>query len=211
MTRQTSNKNDLDKRVSSSIFPANSMPYNLSYKDWTGKWWQWALSIPKTNNPLTDTNGSYCAEGQSGPVWFLAGTSGKINSIKRRCSVPCEKAILFPVIVTELSFAEVPTIRTDQELIDTASRDIKEYTLLKVSLDGVEIGELYKYRIKFGPFDLLLPTNNIWGLDPGVTRAVSDGYWVFLKPLSIGDHQLYLHGIEPHFETEVTYYLTVTP
>ena len=78
-------------------------------------------------------------------------------------------------------------------------------------MDGVEISELYKYRIKFGPFDLLLPTNNIWGLDPGVTRAVSDGYWVFLKPLSIGDHQLYLHGIEPHFETEVTYYLTVTP
>src|SRR6266404_1942081 len=40
----------------------------------TGEWWQWALSIPASQNPLLDTTGDKCMVGQRGPIWFLAGT-----------------------------------------------------------------------------------------------------------------------------------------
>jgi hypothetical protein len=36
---------------------------------------------------------------------------------------------------------------------------------------------------------LLIPENNILGLK--TTQAVSDGNWVFLKPLPIGNHTIY--------------------
>lgn len=29
------------------VFSANSKPYNLTYGEWTARWWQWAYSIAK--------------------------------------------------------------------------------------------------------------------------------------------------------------------
>ena len=204
------NTRDNDKS-GSMIFPLDSEPYNLSYIEWTGKWWQWALCIPKSNNPLLDSTGEHCAEGQTGPVWFLAGTTCKIHSSERKCTIPTGKAILFPIIVSQFSFSEIPFINTDEELISYTAKDIDQYSLLEARVDGVKLYDLYKYRIQIGPFEISLPANNIWNIRPGVTKAVSDGFWVFLKPLDDGDHTINFHGIEPHFETEVTYHITMKP
>lgn len=65
------------------VFPPDSNPYGVNYAEWTTKWWQWVPSIPKEFNPVLDENGKNCAQGQSGPVWFLAGTAG--GSAKRTC------------------------------------------------------------------------------------------------------------------------------
>jgi hypothetical protein len=191
------------------IFPIDSEPYDLPYNKWTGKWWQWALGIPAGINPLTDNTGQYCAEGQSGPVWFLAGTTCKTYSSKRNCIIPSGKAILFPIIVSQFSFSEIPFIKTDEELISYTAKDIDQCTFLEAAVDGVKLYNLYKYRVQFGPFELSLPSDNIWNVRPGVTMAVSDGFWVFLKPLNDGDHTINFHGIEPNFHTEVTYHITV--
>src|SRR5262245_20745573 len=56
------------------LFTTDSIPFGLTYGEWTARWWQWAYSIPKYVHPAYDDSGKYCAEGQSGPVWFLAGT-----------------------------------------------------------------------------------------------------------------------------------------
>ena len=53
------------------------------------------------------------------------------------------------------------------------------------------------------------PSDNLWNVRPGPTKAVSDGYWVFLKPLNEGDHIIEFHGVQPHFRTQVRYRLTV--
>ena len=90
----------------SKLFPIESKPYGFSYSEWTAKWWQWALSIPKGHNPLIDS-GEHCAEGQSGPVSFLAGTTTNIHWAERSCIIPMGKAILFPIIVSQFSFHEV--------------------------------------------------------------------------------------------------------
>ena len=192
-------------------FPTDSNPYGVYYKNWTGKWWQWIFCLPRSINPLIDRTGRYCAEGQSGPVWFLAGTSGTVRSSKRRCTIPSGKAILFPIVVSQFSFSEVPHINTEEELIDLTARDIDLCSLLQASIDGIQLHDLERYRVRLGPFILHIYANNVWGIKPGVTKAVSDGYWVFLKPLSDGYHSIYFHGLEPHFETEVTYSISVIP
>ena len=196
---------------SPNLFPSDSKPYNLSYKEWTSKWWQWVISIPKGKNPLCDHTGKNCAEGQYGPVWFLAGTSDKTHKPERRCVIPTGKAILFPIIVSQFSYSEVPFIKTDAELISYTAKDINRWSLLEVTIDGVKLPNLSEYRIQIGPFDLLIPEGNIWDIRPGPTRAVSDGFWVFLEPLSDGNYIVSLHGREPNFETRVTYYISILP
>jgi hypothetical protein len=193
----------------SKLFPIESKPYGFSYSEWTAKWWQWALSIPKGHNPLIDSTGEHCAEGQSGPVWFLAGTTTNIHWAERSCIIPMERAILFPIIVSQFSFHEVPHIKTDKELISYTAKDIDQLTLLEATIDGIKLPDLHIYRIQSGPFDFSIPENNIWNVRSGTTKAVSDGFWVFLEPLAEGNHTISFHGIEPNFETKVTYHISV--
>jgi hypothetical protein len=197
------------KYDNSKLFPLDGKPFGFLPGEWTARWWRWALSSPMERNPLIDKTGKNCAEGQDGPVWFLAGTTGETRSANRRCHVPSGKAILFPVLVSQFSFSEVPFIKTSEELISYTAKDITHWSLLEASIDGLRVCNINKYRIQFGPFDLFLPQNNIWNIRAGTTQAVSDGFWAFLKPLNDGKHTLYFHGIEPHFETEVTYHITV--
>ncbi len=194
-----------------NLFPVNTKPFGFHLGVWTAKWWRWALSIPKDRNPLIDRVGKNCTEGQDGPVWYLAGTSNKMRAANRRCHIPSGKAILFPVLVSQFSFSEVPFIKTSEQLISYTSKDIGRSSLLEANIDGLNLHNLDKYRIRFGPFDLFLPENNIWNIKAGTTKAVSDGYWIFLKCLNDGKHEIYFHGVEPNFETEVTYHVTVGP
>lgn len=193
------------------IFPPGSRPYNLSYGEWTARWWQWAMSIPIDKNPLIDSTGKYCAEGQHGPVWFLAGTSGKTHLAERKCTIPSKKSILFPVIVSQFSYSEIPEIKTDEELISHTAKDIVHWSLLEANIDGIELQNLNQYRIQFGPFDLTITDNNIWNVVPGYTKAVSDGFWVFLESLTEGHHMIGFRGIEPNFQSEVTYNIIIKP
>src|SRR3954470_21116236 len=85
----------LFSREQSGIFPINSRPYGQSYGQWAVAWWQWALSVPAASNPVADTTGEFAGEGQSGPVWFVAGTFQ--NSAERSFTVPAGKALLMPV------------------------------------------------------------------------------------------------------------------
>ena len=52
----------------------------------TGQWWQWAYSLPPSQNPLNDPTGAQCMFGQRGGIWFLAGNQQK--NTPRTCSVP---------------------------------------------------------------------------------------------------------------------------
>jgi hypothetical protein len=48
------------------VLPPNSHPFGRTYGEWSAKWWQWAVSIPASNSPITDTTGANCAVNQSG-------------------------------------------------------------------------------------------------------------------------------------------------
>lgn len=185
--------NDRSNLPTYSVFSADSKPYNLTYGEWTAKWWQWGYSIPKNINPAYDNAGKNCAQKQNGPVWFLAGTFG--HSVNRACTIPTKKAILFPILNSECSFAEFPKIKTFSELRTCAKSTQDQVTMLNASIDGVPILNLEKYRIQSPVFNFTLPQNNIIGMPANTTtEAIADGNWVFLKPLSPGIHKLMFKG-----------------
>src|SRR5437867_9117304 len=61
------------------------------------QWWQWALSLPPSVNPQTDTTGEDCVVGQRGSTWFLAGVFGG-GTASRTCSIPQGTTLFFPII-----------------------------------------------------------------------------------------------------------------
>lgn len=171
------------------VFSTSTRPYGKGYSEWSEEWIKWAFSITKQCNPVTDDDGRNCAQGQRGPVWFLAGTLG--GSVKRRCVVPRGSAILFPIVAKECSFAEDKDLKTESELIARTNEAMNNVTNMKATIDNTDLLSLHQYRIHSRVFDLTFPKNNIYGVEPGVTKSVTDGYWIILKPLSLGKHKIY--------------------
>lgn len=84
--------------------------------EWAARWWQWSLGVPADRNPMSDTDGRHCAQGQQGSVWFLAGYWGSAGTpVYRNCHVPAGKAIFFPVVNTVwiTSIWDDPNIKED--------------------------------------------------------------------------------------------------
>jgi hypothetical protein len=208
------------------IFSNDSSPFGLTYAEWTAKWWQWAYSIPKDIHPAYDDSGRYCTLNQSGPVWFFPGSYGK--DVLRQCAVPSDKAILFPILNSECSFAEFTNLKSEEELRQCAKEIQDSVVELRASIDGNNITNLEDFRIQSPLFSFTLPENNILNLPPQITQAVSDGNWVFLKPLSEGNHTLsfkgslrnasdvetnnssYAFAVPYGWDNNVTYHLTIT-
>jgi hypothetical protein len=195
-------------------FSINSKPYGLSYGEWSAKWWQWLASIPSGNNPVNDKTGVNCAQGQNGPVWFLAGSTGR--PAVRECTVPADKAILFPALSAECSTAEDSTLKTEAELRSCATNSIQG-GIAQVNVDGVNLESLQTYKVQSPQFKFTFPSDNIFGARPGPTPSVSDGIFIMLKPLTAGNHTVHFNGLvlanptlgTQSFTTDATYHLTV--
>src|SRR5438067_24588 len=77
----------------------NSEPYGMTYGQWNARWWQWFFSVPASRNPGLATDGAVdCSVGQSGDVWFLAGSFQSGGTFSRSCAVPVGKALFVPLI-----------------------------------------------------------------------------------------------------------------
>ena len=184
------------------VFPVDSKPYGKSYAEWSAIWWQWLLSIPEDKNPAGDPTGERCETNQQGPIWFLAGTFG--GAAERTCTIPSGKAIMFPPINSECSYAEYPDEKTESDLLECAKTFQDQVTSAQVTINGTAIENLDKFRIQSPPFNVTLPENNVFGISPGQTQAVSDGIWIILKPLPVGEHKIGFKGITVDFTTGAT-------
>ena len=172
---------------------ADPQPYGTSRTIWTEKWWLWLHSIPKPVNPANDTTGEQCAKNQIEPnMWFLAGTFGKL--VKRTCLVPSNRAILFPIINSVHLLSESLSFKSDSDLEAKVRNEADNVIEMNLTIDGLQLSDLKKYRIYTRAFDIITPEDNIWGVKPGKTRAAADGYWIFLKPLPKGMHTLQFNG-----------------
>lgn len=191
-TAATESLNSIDMNVSSFVYDLNSMPFNMSYSDWTAKWWQWAYSVPSDRNPSYDDTGKYCGENQESQVWFL--TQAYEHPVTRTCEIPQGTALLITLLNSECSYAEFPFLKSEQELRDCAKTMQDIVVGMHAMLDGNDIPNLESYRVQSGLFNFTLPENNILNLTSQTTQSVSDGNWLFLKPLPSGIHELIVKG-----------------
>jgi hypothetical protein len=164
-------------------------PFGKTWEEWSADWWKWCLSLPRSQNPITDTTGENSSYNQRDDVWFLAGTFG--GFAERTCEIPTGKAIFFPVSCNETSYAECPNFKTEAELGAFAKADIDQVKTIMATVDGQRLPNSDLRRVQSPPFEIALPLENVLGVPPGKTKSKSDGYWVFLKPLAPGKHEIH--------------------
>lgn len=190
------------------VFSPESIQYGISYNQWTAKWWQWVLSIPRSQSPLIDPTGNHCANNQSGPVWFLPGTLKGLA--ERSCTIPADKAILFPIINVEASIAEGDGT-TEEELAARVKFEMDQIRDLHAMINGMKIEKIKQSRIQSPLFNVILPCDNVLGLPAQTSQMISEGYWLFLKPLEPGKYDISSFGscLAGRIKIGVTYHLTV--
>jgi hypothetical protein len=143
-----------------------------------------------------------------GPVWFLAGTLQ--GQAERSCTIPAAKAILFPVINFEASVAEGDGT-TEEELAARAKFEMDQITDIRATISRTNTDELKQYRVKSPLFNVTLPDDNVLGLPAQTTKMISEGYWLFLRPLEPGKYDLNSFGscLAGRIKIGVSYHLII--
>lgn len=179
--------------VLSLLFQSRERPFGRTWQYWTTRWWQWFLSIPKMDNHTKDNFEEKSYVERSDPnVWFLASTIG--GRVERTIRIHSGKAILFPVINVTISNSEDPTLSTDTEMITYVTRHMNDIVKKQASIDGEDLFISEKFRVQTPPFNFSYASDNIFGAREGPTRGVGDGYWIFMRPLKPGKHNITTYG-----------------
>lgn len=179
------------------IYDQNSKPYGLTYGAWTVKWWQWALLTPLSVSPISDTVGQRWKINQPpSDVWFLAGKFGSSDRKfpKRVVTMPVGRSVLFPILNCEANPLEYPELETKEQLVGHVAGDVDTVVMKSCIINGINVT---LKRVSSDPtvFPLTIDKDNAFNIkNGGTTYAVSDGFWVFLKPLREGNYTIDLEG-----------------
>ena len=188
-------------------------------------WVRWASGQPVSTGPIADPTGERCADGQSGSVFYLAGTMG--GHAERSCTVPVGKTIVLPLLNW---WGAVPESYYDTEEALQArlawgagfsSFVFDAVCELSVRLDGVDLyadpSDTWVETLE--PFEVTLPDDpdnfaSWFGLVGGTTDMFGAGFYARLPALPPGEYQLEFSGGacsggEPFFSTGVSYALTI--
>ena len=128
-------------------------------------------------------------------------------------SLPCFPPIhpLFPTIF--------PPGSSDTALRNCVIATVNYVTALKAEVDGKPLQALMTstYLVISPAFSFTAIKNNSLGVKPEKGRAVADGVWIILKPLSPGVHHLHIFAEAPMpkpvgtFLKDVSYTITIKP
>jgi hypothetical protein len=194
------------------VLPLKAHAFGTSYEKLAEGFVGWALQGP--NNPILDTDGRYCALGQSGPVWYLGGTFG--GAVVRSCTIPEGKSLFFPVF--DGFWVQYPTDPyTSEQQIHAILNDsyFSHICDLWTSIDGREVENVWDYFKQSHEFAMTLGANNIGpGYAGTFSPTVNDGWQIWLTPLSKGKHVIEFGGtMDCGLATETTvaatYHLTI--
>lgn len=177
-----------------SALPAESSPgvrTKLSAADLQGRWWTWAASSVSDSNPVSDQDGSLCAQGQTAGIWFLAGTFGE--TVTRSCTVPTAVPVAFP-LVNQIGEPG------DCTAFMASARG-------SASLDG---RSLKPDRYEATAVQISAVGGNPITQNAGRFRTEACGLWVQLEPLAPGSHTLSIRGSSGSFAVSVEYKLQVS-
>jgi len=183
--------------------------FGLSYGQINALWWKQVKGIDRDENPLLDDNGEHCDVAQAGPLWFLHGTFSPSKSATRQCTIPCDKYLVIPLcnVLADTS----PGLDEDGDMvpfyeIETLEEELEQATKawcldnqdLQVTVDGVPLCDAdlrYARARSYEPFPIFYPSDNLshyFGVPTpaGIYEGMADGYYVILKPLTPGVHDV---------------------
>jgi hypothetical protein len=170
------------KNTKDLLYPLGSEVNGIPFKNWPIEYWKSYLA--EYDNKTTDIKDN-CYSINHSSVAFLVNPF-RISKATYNCNFDTNTSFFFPLFSEECDYAET---HGDQNLLDCVVEN-NQFAKGKIYVDGVELTDLQPYHIKSDFFNLNLTSNNPFGSQPGVYRALIDGLWIFLKPLPAGDHEI---------------------
>ena len=196
----------------SPLVPPQETVAGRTQLQWSKAWWQWAASFELADSPVTDRTGARCGAGQSGDVWFLAGTYGSQRTI-RRCTVPAGTYLFFPLInYIALQQTASPTACHRAQMQVDALTNAPRMLLLDMNGQRFEGLEAHRQRTE-QCFDAAPnPPHQEDAMAGSMSQRLplaGNGYYVMLRPLPRGTYTLNFGGQLSSSSQAVTYTLDV--
>jgi hypothetical protein len=223
------------------IFSKEVRPFNITYDDWASEYWnKWIgknadEATPKAGGCLLVNDGN-----KSEPMIMLMETTVS-SPPTQNCKISSTQGITVPLWIGWCDTGNGVDTTTEQ-LTDCAKRQNLGRIISEVKVDGLPVANLdvtqsvnpgsgaldYKVNtlnnvteFSSKPFSLIIPAdthkpNQV----TGTWDAVSQGWWVFLEPLPVGNHTLFYNirvtptgaltspGTSPHF-SDINYNIDV--
>lgn len=184
------------------IYSIDESPFGTPYSTWIAKWWNWTAGIANSEHPRDFPERTCNISQTSKDVWFLPDIlDGKIV---RECEVPYGKAIFVPITTGEQGVAESeefkgkPLSQVKNSIIEAASYCDNYNVERTAEMDGQKIQGLEgdsPYRTNTTElFNITWGENNIYDVIPQTAPAFAEGWFLFLKPLPVGDHVIKIHS-----------------
>jgi hypothetical protein len=135
--------------------------------------------------------------------------------VTRACRVPTGVTLLFPLFGNSCSTVEPPPYfgRNEAQLLACARARIESFnpeSTLVVSLDGVEVPDIGRYRVQTPPFTIAFSPDNAFDVEPLVATSLIDIYANLFAPLAPGEHTLqFTLELPDGVPFGATYHLTV--
>jgi hypothetical protein len=186
--------------VNSSFFTPNSNPYGKSYEEWAKNWWQWHISLPQSVNPK-NVSVTSCPVLNNGQVSFI--DHRLVGNYEFICTIPANTAVLTTILSGESDTDEIGS--NDEKAMLQSAKEGGDLSTTAVTLDNVSL-KGYDNRITTKFFNITIPKDNVYGANEGTFKSVVDGYFLFLKPLPKGEHNVNIKVLvnnpsDPNFTT----------
>jgi hypothetical protein len=211
----TSNSPSKNLYASSSgidFYSPNSPPAGLeSLEPLIAKWWNWRVALPST----TATNWPECLKGDGGiignnqSVVFLGdpatAVAKNVNAKNQNCEISSSQLLYLTVYSGECSTGskphegEYPDTKSPADLLNCAQDANKEIKLMQVKVDGQDVSSNIVRQTTSQPFNFIVPPDNPYEwkapIVGGNNTSMAEHYYLFFKPLPVGDHTIELHVI----------------
>jgi hypothetical protein len=186
------------------IAPPDTSPRGASYAQWSARWWRWFMQHPLAGHPSVDDPSFNVASGQSGKVWFLASpvAFGTATPPALTRTITIRPGIALFVGLLNGEFSSLEGAATEMEQRSIANFQADRIVNVAATFDGHAVDDILDFRSESPQFTFTAPTPWIFGPTGGAGTAVADGYYLYLEPMSVGQHVLHFSG-GFHFEAGV--------
>jgi hypothetical protein len=175
------------------------------------KWWNWRVAVPAD----TSTNWPECLNGNGGIIGdnqslvFLGdpatAVEKNVNARDQKCEISSDQLLYLTVYAGECSTdlkpheGEYPDTKSPSDLLNCAQDSNKIIKLMRVNVDGIDVSSNIIHQTTSQPFNLIVPAENAFEwkapIVGGNNTSMAENYYLFFKPLPVGDHTIELEVI----------------
>lgn len=177
------------------IYPVGTLPSGKDHRAMLAEWWKATFQIPEKEHPMFEPNRdnpNKCILGNdtSNNVLFLVVDDVANPNPTRTCNIPAGFALFLPIESGQCDYG-YEDITNDAKLTECAKAG-NEGVEIQTSLDGKMIAyPVAENKVLTDFFNVTFAQPSIFGMDKlGPFKSQAEGYTLFLKPLTSGNHKL---------------------